>query len=67
MNYIFHPHAERELEDIEAHYDRLGEELGDRFRSEIELALSRISGYPLVGNHFRTGYVGADWIPFLME
>jgi plasmid stabilization system protein ParE len=46
MTYSFHPHAEKELEDVENHYDDINEELGDRFRAEIELALSRIIKFP---------------------
>ena len=32
MNYSFHPHAEKELEEIEKYYDGIRDELGDRFR-----------------------------------
>ena len=46
MNYSFHPHAEKELEEIETHYDSLGEGLGDRFRKEIEVTISRILKFP---------------------
>jgi len=46
MNYSFHPHAEKELEDAENYYDGIREELGDRFRAEIEMALSRIIKFP---------------------
>ena len=46
MNYSFHPHAEKELEEIETHYDSLGEGLGDRFRNEIEVTISRILKFP---------------------
>ncbi len=46
MNYSFHPHAEKELEEVENYYDNIGEELGDRFRAEIEMAISRILDFP---------------------
>jgi len=46
MNYSFHPHAEKELEEIETHYDSLSEELGHRFRKEIEVTISRILKFP---------------------
>ena len=46
MNYSFHPHAEKELEAIETHYDSLGEGLGNRFRSDIESTISRILKFP---------------------
>jgi len=46
MNYSFHPHAEKELEDVENYYDVISEDLGDRFRAEIEMALSRIIKFP---------------------
>jgi len=28
MNYSFHPHAEKELEEVEKYYDNIREELG---------------------------------------
>lgn len=46
MNYTFHPHAERELEEIESHYDSILHELGDRFREDVEMTLSRILEFP---------------------
>jgi hypothetical protein len=46
MNYSFHPHAERELEEVEKYYDNIREELGDRFRAETEMAISRILDFP---------------------
>ena len=46
MNYSFHPHAEKELEEVEKYYDNMREELGDRFRAEIEMAISRILDFP---------------------
>ena len=46
MNYSFHPHAEKELEEIENYYDSIREELGNRFRAEIEMTLSRILKLP---------------------
>ena len=46
MNYSFHPHAERELKEVENYYESIREELGDRFRAEIELTISRIIRFP---------------------
>jgi hypothetical protein len=46
MNYSFHHHAEKELEEIEKHYDDIREELGDRFRDEVQVAISRILSRP---------------------
>lgn len=46
MNYSFHPHAEKELEEIENYYDSIREGLGDRFREEIEMTISRILKFP---------------------
>jgi plasmid stabilization system protein ParE len=46
MNYSFHPHAEKELEQIEIYYDSIREGLGDRFRAEIEMTISRILKFP---------------------
>jgi len=46
MNYTFHPHAEKELEQIETHYDNIRERLGDRFREEIQRTISRILKFP---------------------
>lgn len=46
MNYFYHPHAEKELEQVEEHYDNIREELGDRFRDEIQVAISRILRFP---------------------
>ena len=46
MNYSFHPHAEKELEEIEAHYDGIRESLGNRFRDEIQTTISRILKFP---------------------
>ena len=46
MNYTFHPHAEKELEQIENYYDSIREESGDRFRAEIQLAISHILKFP---------------------
>jgi hypothetical protein len=40
MNYTFHPHAERELEEIESHYDSILHELGNRFREDVEMTIS---------------------------
>lgn len=46
MNYSFHPHAEKELEEIENYYDSIRESLGDRFRDEIQTTISRILKFP---------------------
>ena len=46
MNYSFHPHAEKELEEIENYYDSVREGLGDRFREDIEMTVSRILKFP---------------------
>ena len=46
MTYSFHPHAEKELEEIEKHYDGIREALADRFRAEFELAILRILKFP---------------------
>jgi hypothetical protein len=46
MNYTFHPHAEKELEQIQNHYESIREGLGDQFRAEIEAAISRILKFP---------------------
>jgi plasmid stabilization system protein ParE len=46
MNYSYHPHAEKELEQVEEYYDDIREELGDRFRAEVEAAISRILEFP---------------------
>jgi len=42
----FHPDAEKELEEAENYYDIIREELGNRFRAEIEIAISRILDFP---------------------
>ena len=46
MNYTFHPHAEKELERIKNHYYGISEELGDLFRDDIQITLSRILKFP---------------------
>jgi plasmid stabilization system protein ParE len=46
MNYSFHPHAEKELEEIETHYDSEREGLGDQFREEVLATISRILKFP---------------------
>jgi plasmid stabilization system protein ParE len=46
MNYTFHPHAEKELKEIEDHYNNLTDGLGDRFLGEIEGTISRIQKFP---------------------
>ena len=46
MNYTFHPHAEKELQEVDSFYDDISEELGKRFRKEIASTISRILRYP---------------------
>jgi ParE toxin of type II toxin-antitoxin system, parDE len=46
MNYTFHPHAEKELKEIEDHYNNLTDGLGDRFLGEIEVTISSIQKFP---------------------
>ena len=46
MNYTFHPHAEKELEEIQKHYDDILTELGERFREAVEITIARILKYP---------------------
>jgi plasmid stabilization system protein ParE len=46
MNYSVHPDAEKELEEIEEHYDNIHDELGDQFRDEIRAAISQILKFP---------------------
>jgi toxin ParE1/3/4 len=46
MNYSFHPHAEKELEEVEDHYDSVDKDLGNRLRAEIEAAITRILTFP---------------------
>jgi plasmid stabilization system protein ParE len=46
MKYTFHPHAEKELEEIKNYYNDIREELGDRFHEEIETTISRILKFP---------------------
>ena len=36
MNYTFHPHAERGLEEIEGHYDSILHELGIAFEKMLK-------------------------------
>ena len=46
MKHTFHPHAEKKLEEIESYYDDVDEELGNRFREEIDTTISRIFKFP---------------------
>ena len=48
MKHTFHPHAEKELTETETYYNDINEELGNRFREEIEMTISRISKFPRV-------------------
>jgi len=46
MKFSFHPDAEKELEKVENYYDNISQELGNRFRAETEMAISRILEFP---------------------
>ena len=46
MTYSFHHDAERELEEAENYYDIIDEQLGNRFRDEVETSLARILAFP---------------------
>lgn len=46
MKYSYHPHAEKELEEVEEYYDSIREELGNRFRDEIQEAISQVLKFP---------------------
>lgn len=46
MKYSYHPHAEKELAEVEEHYDNIREELGNQFRDEIQEAISQILKFP---------------------
>ena len=46
MKYTFHPHAEKELDEIESYYNNVSEELGSRFCEEIKTTISRILKFP---------------------
>jgi len=46
MTYTFHPHAEKELEEIEGYYNGIDKELGNQFREDFESTLSRIIQFP---------------------
>ena len=46
MTYSFHHDAERELEEAENYYDNIDEQLGDRFRAEVEVSIARILAFP---------------------
>ena len=50
MKYTFHPHAEKELDEIENYYDAVSEELGNRFREEIYTTISRSFKFPNAGS-----------------
>ena len=47
MNYSYHPHARRELDDAADHYDSIDPELGDNFLEEIDDCIARILMFPL--------------------
>ena len=51
MDYSFHPQAEKEPEEVEKYYDNIREELGDRFRDEIQMAIWRILKFPDAWQH----------------
>jgi plasmid stabilization system protein ParE len=46
MKYSFHPHAEKELEEIRKYYDSQDGVLGENFRAEFQKAISRILSFP---------------------
>jgi plasmid stabilization system protein ParE len=46
MDFSFHPDAEKELEKAENYDDNISQELGNRFRAETEMAISRILDFP---------------------
>lgn len=46
MDYSFHPDGAKELEKVENYYDNISQELGNRFRAETEMAISRILDCP---------------------
>ena len=46
MSHTFHPHAEKELAEIEKYYDSQGEAISNRFRADLELAITRILRFP---------------------
>lgn len=46
MTYTFHPHAEKELEEIESYYDVIRRDLGDQFREDFKSTISRIVKFP---------------------
>lgn len=46
MIYTFHPHAERELEEVQNYYASIRNELGESFRLDVGTTLSRILQYP---------------------
>ncbi len=47
MNLTFHPHAEKELEEVENYYNSISSALGDQFSAEIESAIARILKFPI--------------------
>ncbi|HEY3582413.1 MAG TPA: type II toxin-antitoxin system RelE/ParE family toxin [Pyrinomonadaceae bacterium] len=46
MNYTFHPHAERELEEIQNYYHSILQELGEKFRRDLLMTVARIRKFP---------------------
>jgi len=46
MKYTFHPHAEKDSTRLKIITTIISEELGDRFREDIETTISRIRKFP---------------------
>jgi len=46
MNFVFHPEAQRELNDAVEHYERIQPGLGSLFLEEAYAAVRRICAYP---------------------
>jgi len=46
MDYSFHPHADKEVDEIVNHYDGIEDALGDEFFSELQNAITRVLRLP---------------------
>jgi plasmid stabilization system protein ParE len=46
MDYSFHPHAEKEVDEIVEYYDDVEETLGDEFFSELQNTIARVLQLP---------------------
>jgi plasmid stabilization system protein ParE len=57
MNYNYHPHARREIDDAADYYDNLDLKLGDDFLEEIDDCISRILMFPLAWPKMQAGSV----------